>query len=157
MSAGCLIVVGIISQEAPATWITNPANGHLYRLTEGRYWGIHDESANVYQPDWFDAEAESWGGHLVTINDPAENHWLIATFGANQEFWIGLTDWGSEGIRRWVRPTNRMRVTTRFIILFLCPLRARSADVAYNWPDLTPSANPVARFPFQKKVQAALP
>ena len=78
--------------------ITNPANGHLYRLTEGRYWGIHDESANVYQPDWFDAEAEaeSWGGHLVTINDPAENQWLVATFGANQEFWIGLTDWGSE-------------------------------------------------------------
>lgn len=94
----------VVTQEvAMAYWITNPSNGHSYSLTVGRYWGIQDEQPNVNQPDWFDAEAEaqSVGGHLVTIRNAAENAWLVSTFGGNQEFWIGLTDWGSEGIWRW--------------------------------------------------------
>ena len=54
----------------PDGWQLNPATGHDY----------------VYVEDgmsWADAEAHavSLGGHLVTINNAAENDWLVATFG----------------------------------------------------------------------------
>jgi serine/threonine protein kinase len=83
-------------------WIVNPANGHEYRLTTGYYWGASDTSAHT-PPDWMDAEAEAVarGGHLVTINDAAENSWLVSTFGGNVHQWIGLTDLGSEGAFYW--------------------------------------------------------
>ena len=46
------------------------------------------------------AEAESYGGNLVTINDAAEGLWLRSSFGINQ-LWIGLTDLEQEGIWKW--------------------------------------------------------
>ncbi|MGK7894503.1 MAG: lectin-like protein, partial [Xenococcus sp. (in: cyanobacteria)] len=46
------------------------------------------------------AEAQSYGGNLVTINDAAEESWLEQTFG-NSEFWIGLTDKENEGTFKW--------------------------------------------------------
>src|SRR5262249_34066741 len=87
---------------ANAQWIFNPATGHEYSLTCGEYWGISDTSVRT-PPDWFDAEAEAVaaGGHLATINDAAENTWLRDTFG-NFHYWIGLTDWGSEGTFYWI-------------------------------------------------------
>lgn len=86
----------------PCEWISNPATGNEYRLTTGYYWGISDTSSRT-PPDWFDAEAEAVaaGGHLATINDAAENLWLRDTFG-NFHYWIGLTDWGSEGSFYWI-------------------------------------------------------
>jgi hypothetical protein len=47
------------------------------------------------------------GGHLVTINDAAENAWVVANFagGAGLEsrpLWLGLTDRDSEGNFQWV-------------------------------------------------------
>jgi hypothetical protein len=85
------------------TWITNPSNGHQYAITQLRYYGIQDETANIYQPDLFDAEneAQAIGGHLVTIRNDAENSWLAQMFNTN-EYWIGLTDWGSEGTWHWL-------------------------------------------------------
>jgi glucose/arabinose dehydrogenase len=47
------------------------------------------------------AEAQSRGGNLVTINDAAEENWLNQTFGTNRK-WIGLTDSITEGTFRWV-------------------------------------------------------
>ncbi|MBI4718180.1 MAG: IPTL-CTERM sorting domain-containing protein [Planctomycetes bacterium] len=92
---------GII-ERGGAPWVTNPTNGHQYRLTTLLYYGYDDEGANPDQPDWQDAEAEavSQCGHLVAINDQAENNWIVATFGTNR--WIGFTDGGSEGSWRWV-------------------------------------------------------
>ncbi|MCG3129831.1 MAG: hypothetical protein FLDDKLPJ_00566 [Phycisphaerae bacterium] len=79
-------------------WRFNPATGHYYRPTENRYFGISDEACTANRPDWFDAqdEAARFGGHLVTIDDAEENDWLVSTFGGEEEFWIGYTDFGTE-------------------------------------------------------------
>ncbi|MCX6926672.1 MAG: C-type lectin domain-containing protein [Verrucomicrobia bacterium] len=72
---------------------TNTANAHLcYLLT---------------QSTWTDAEAKALtlGGHLVTINDAAENQWVFGTFsalgGVRRLLWIGLTDIRSMGNFQW--------------------------------------------------------
>nr|MDJ0900894.1 lectin-like protein [Xenococcus sp. MO_188.B8] len=49
------------------------------------------------------AEAESYGGNLVTINDAAENKWLLDTFGVNNDWlWTGFTDQAQEGEFEWI-------------------------------------------------------
>ena len=64
-------------------------NGNTYRLTSTRLtW----EQAQ--------AEAQSLGGNLVTINSQAEQDWLVTTFGRT-ELWIGLTDNVTEGQFQW--------------------------------------------------------
>lgn len=74
---------------AGPSWITNPATGDCYALTSGPL-------------TWHEAEAEavSYGGHLVAVNDAAENAWLVATFGADR-MWIGFNDEASEGSFVW--------------------------------------------------------
>lgn len=71
--------------------IVNPANGHTYYL--------------LTQSNWTAAEAEatSLGGHLVTINDAAEDSWVLGTFNRPGQYglWIGLNDVASEGTFAW--------------------------------------------------------
>jgi hypothetical protein len=70
--------------------VMNPDNGHAYYLLAENTW---PES---------EAEAVRLGGHLVTINDAAENTWIVNTFcGPNPGFHIGLTDQGEEGVWVW--------------------------------------------------------
>jgi hypothetical protein len=78
-------------------------NGHQYALTQSRYYGVQDETVNTYQPDLFiaESEAQAVGGHLVTINDADENNWLAQIF-SEDEYWIGFTDWASEGNWYWL-------------------------------------------------------
>ncbi|MEM9264082.1 MAG: DUF4347 domain-containing protein [Cyanobacteria bacterium P01_F01_bin.13] len=65
-------------------------NGKRYLLTDGsKTW----EQAQ--------AEAESLGGNLVTINDAAEETWLRQTFGDAERLWIGLNDRQVEGQFEW--------------------------------------------------------
>lgn len=90
-------VYGVVEINTPTSVlagpITNPANGHqYYLLTPGT---------------WTDAEAKakSLGGHLVTINNKAENDWVHSTFnkfgGYFREIWLGLNDAASEGVFAW--------------------------------------------------------
>ncbi|MBM4047868.1 MAG: hypothetical protein FJ279_22435, partial [Planctomycetes bacterium] len=64
--------------------------GHYYALT----------TAAVL---WWDAEAQAqaMGGHLVTVNDAAEQAWLTTTFGTQAWLWIGLNDAANEGEWAW--------------------------------------------------------
>jgi len=72
----------------PEGWQHNPATGHDYLFVgDGRTWA----DAEAY--------AVSLGGHLVTINDPAEDAWLVSTFGT--QYWIGLNDIAVEGVWVW--------------------------------------------------------
>jgi len=70
-------------------WILNPSNNHYYAVTA--------------EMSWSDAEtlANSYGGHLVTINNQDENDWLISAFGSLISYWIGLSDIGQEGVWVW--------------------------------------------------------
>lgn len=70
-------------------WKVNPANGHRYKIIEGGDW--HE----------CEAEAVNQGAHLVTINNKAEQQWLMDTFGTSTQYWIGLTDKDEEGVWKW--------------------------------------------------------
>jgi hypothetical protein len=72
----------------PEGWQHNPVNGHAYLYVgDGMTWADAEEYA------------VSLGGHLVTINDAAENDWLIATFGT--QYWMGMNDIAVEGTWVW--------------------------------------------------------
>ncbi|MEM7594737.1 MAG: DUF4347 domain-containing protein, partial [Cyanobacteria bacterium P01_A01_bin.83] len=70
-------------------------NGNQYQLTSG--------SLSWSQAQ---AEAESLGGNLVTINNAAEETWLKQTFSSTERLWIGLTDRNQEGNFQWVSGEN---------------------------------------------------
>ena len=74
--------------DADYTWLTY--NGHEYAVTID--YGTWEQA---------EAEAQEAGGHLVTVNDAAENDWLTENFGGNYTpnnpadpfnslVWIGL-------------------------------------------------------------------
>ena len=74
--------------------VVNPANGHSYYLLDEASWNDSQ------------TEAVALGGHLVTINDAAENQWVFDTFssfdGLNRNLWIGFNDSVNEGVFEWV-------------------------------------------------------
>lgn len=76
-------------------WSTNSGgNDHFYALTRRAQ-------------SWTNAEAEavSWGGHLVTVNNASEQEFVTRTFlnGLDRirPFWIGLYDAATEGSFAW--------------------------------------------------------
>lgn len=52
--------------------------GHSYQLITADNWTNSE------------AFAASLGGHLVAVNDAAENNFIISTFGLQSSLWIGL-------------------------------------------------------------------
>ena len=69
-------------------WVMNPANGHAYKRIRCKSW----DDANI--------QAVAEDAHLVTINDAAEQKWLLEVFG-HRPYWIGLTDFANEGEWGW--------------------------------------------------------
>jgi hypothetical protein len=86
--AGVVAVPGAATALDVGAWQYNPTTGHYYRLVDNVTW----------------AQAESYaisvGGHLVTINNQAEQDWLAATF-TGQNLWIGFSDQAAEGTWVW--------------------------------------------------------
>ncbi|MDY6938849.1 MAG: S8 family serine peptidase [Cyanobacteriota bacterium] len=73
----------------------NPETGNRYFFTTPDTWlGAQEQAAAA-------------GGNLVTINDAAQNDWLVSTFDLESRWaWMGITDsplyGGTEGEHRWV-------------------------------------------------------
>jgi hypothetical protein len=79
-----IALAGILTASNPASagiWHVDPTSGNSYTLTDVS--GTWDQT---------EADAISKGGHLVTINDAAENAWLVSKFSGptNPFLWIGL-------------------------------------------------------------------
>jgi len=74
----CLLGAVDIAQCAP---VYNPTTKHWYDIVSSGIDG-----------SWTNAEnnAVTLGGHLVTINDIAEETWLRSTFGEQTRYWIGF-------------------------------------------------------------------
>ena len=79
-----------VSDIGPGLWLENPANGHGYTVTDN--WSSFAE---------YEGQAVAWGGHLVTINDQAEQDWLYDNFGP-VGYLIGFNDIEEEGSFVWV-------------------------------------------------------
>ena len=85
------------SNESPSPSILgtydNPANGHRYHLLEAANRSLSS------------ATAQSLGGQLVSIDDAAENQWVVSTFtfwnGTPRHIWLGLSDAEKEGFWQW--------------------------------------------------------
>jgi hypothetical protein len=86
------IALAAVLNTAEASVIsTLTYNGHTYNLLDSK-----NRSASQ-------AEALGLGGYLVTINDAAENQFILDNF-ANVagRVWLGLNDVASEGVFEWI-------------------------------------------------------
>src|SRR4051812_36371237 len=73
--------------------VYNPANNHTYHLLGSDNWTGSQ------------LQAVGLGGNLVTVNDAAENNFVVSAFlnygGINRDLWIGLNDVGHDGVFTW--------------------------------------------------------
>jgi len=72
------------------TGLSSSAFASTYVLTPVMSWTASEAYAN------------SLGGHLVVINDQAEQDLLVSEFGGTETFWIGLNDLQITGVYQWV-------------------------------------------------------
>jgi len=84
---GALAGASPVSAASP-TWLFNSATGHYYSQVNGLSWADSE------------AFAVARGGHLVTINDQAEQDWLATNF-TQGPLWIGFNDRATEGTWVW--------------------------------------------------------
>ena len=92
LAVALLAVLGVYATPVGAQ-IINPANNHTYEMLPA-----------AAPPDHI-ADAIAQGGYLVTINDDAENSWIMANFSGTEMFYIGFTDddaYSVEGTFVWV-------------------------------------------------------
>lgn len=89
-----LLITNETSAQLLSSAITNPSNGHKYYIGNAANWVASE------------ALAVSVGGHLVTVNDSAENSWIADTFGmwggTPRQLWLGLSDSITEGSYYWL-------------------------------------------------------
>lgn len=150
-------------------WIQRPSTGRWYRLTDTRTFGLSDGKGPTFAPDWNAAEQEArlLGGHLVAIDDAAENAWLVQTFSAHEELWIGLTDAAAEGV--WTWSDGSPLVYTNWAVDMPDQIELDEDAASINqlrhfegaglWDDLgnDPASYPGRRLPLRGIVEAAEP
>lgn len=94
LGLSCIVTDPALAAPLYTPGFVNPANGNTYYLTIRRSW----TSAEM--------DAIEAGGHLTTVNDAAENAWILSTFGAyggqQRLLWTGLNDAAVEGQFRYV-------------------------------------------------------
>jgi len=89
-----VLVLPLVAHADVITVMINPSNDSIYYL--------------LTSDDWIasQAEAVSLGGNLVTIDDAAENQWILENFTffgeEYRDLWIGLNDVDVEGNMVWV-------------------------------------------------------
>jgi len=90
--AGGMTLLLLSVSSASAVPIFNPTTSHWYDIVSSGANGAWDNA---------EANAILLGGHLVTINDAAEEAWLRANFGTSTRYWIGFNDAATEGTFVW--------------------------------------------------------
>ena len=76
-------------REREGMWAINPDNRHAYKMIHCK---THEEALT---------QATAQDAHLVTINDKAEQEWLLEVFGKEKNYWIGLINDSEEGKQQW--------------------------------------------------------
>ncbi len=84
-----IIFLVTITMPASAETYVWPQNGHTYVRVGPASWSTCEDAA------------VGMGGHLVTVNDAAENGMLVSEFTSVPEFWIGFNDFTTEGTWVW--------------------------------------------------------
>ena len=76
-------------REREGMWAINPDNRHAYKM-------VHCKTREAAQ-----TRATAQDAHLVTINDKAEQEWLLEVFGKRGSYWIGLINVSKEEKHQW--------------------------------------------------------
>jgi hypothetical protein len=86
------VLAGLVCSftASAAILATADYNGHTYYLLDAGSFDVKQ------------AEATSLGGYLTTINDAAENQFLLTTFAGAGMFYIGLTDVAVPDSFEWI-------------------------------------------------------
>jgi hypothetical protein len=79
-----------IFERLQPNWKFNSATSHSYAILDCGSWPACQ------------AQAQTLGANLVTVNDNAEQQWLASNFNNTSKYWIGYTDKDQEGIWKWI-------------------------------------------------------
>lgn len=121
---------------ATVVWkVSEDGNGHCYEFVPDEvHWPEAKKLAeNRTPPNGFGK------GHLVTISDAAENHFLATVFPKPKDIWIGFTDRGSEGEWRWIDDTFGIWQDSK---VFSHPVRTAYANWCRGSPGSTTGKKP---------------
>lgn len=77
-----------MERRRKGVWAINPANRHAYKRID------------CDTPEEAIEQAKEEGAHLVSINDAAEQEWLLHVFG-KLNYWIGYTDGLKKNDKQW--------------------------------------------------------
>ncbi|MDD1448344.1 hypothetical protein MEN98_19955, partial [Dolichospermum sp. ST_sed8] len=93
-----------INYQQPGKWDDSENKHQLRGIVENKFFEYNGSKYLLTGPGTWQqaqAQAQSLGGNLVTINNQAEQDWLVSTFGPSEQLWIGLTDEVTEGQYKW--------------------------------------------------------